>query len=170
MSRTLGSFNRHVNLPKHPQDEQPVRPPRMAALRPESLPRELRGVTDAAKFVSGRGERGRRGPENRRYAGAIMNIDLRETNVMPYENTGTIDYGANGIEQLYSVRSGEVYQKANADISKEVVESTQTGRGVKISHGLQQEFAPPLAGAAESRTAAVSAPLPDYYTYFYAPK
>jgi hypothetical protein len=75
MSRTLGSFNRRVNLPSHPEDSVPTHSPRIAAFHTEDIPAERGGTTGAAKFAAGRGRSGR-GTENRRFAGDIMNIDL----------------------------------------------------------------------------------------------
>jgi hypothetical protein len=103
----------------------------MAALQTETLPDEPVGATGANKFVFGRGERKTRGPENRRYAGTDMNIDLRVPNTIPYEDTEAFNYGQNS---------------------------------VKFSHGMQTLFAPPLAGAAESRVSTASAPMSSYYS------
>jgi hypothetical protein len=136
----------------------------MAALRTEALPDEPVGATGADKFVSRRGGRKSRAPENRRYAGTNMNIDLRAADITPYGNTETLNYGQNGIEQWSRVSSGAIYQQTNEDLRSVTRETTQTGKGVKFSHGMQNLFAPPLAGAAESRLSTVSAPMSSYYS------
>lgn len=117
MSRTLGSFNQRVNLPRHREDYQPSHPPRIAKLRPEVIPEERGGKTGGEKFAAGRGRSGSH-HENRRLAGTALNIDLR------------------------------------------------TEQEIKTTPGLKAAFAPPLAGAAESRTAASAPQLPSMYSNY----
>ena len=84
MSRTLGSFNRRVNLPTHPEDSKMHGQPRMAKLRTESIPEERGGKTGISNSR-------RSGPENRRFAGAIMNIDLSAgMPTQPYDNAQSL--------------------------------------------------------------------------------
>jgi len=128
MSRTLGSFNRRVNLPSHPEDSEMHRPPRMAKLRTESIPEERGGKTDSRGKL-------RRGPENRRFAGAIMNIDLSAgTPTQPYDTAQSLAPGQEGLV-------GKLYSQAPGRIGQRVVGST----------GLQEAFAPTFIGAAERR-------------------
>lgn len=166
MSRTLGSFNRRVNLPRHTEDQQATRLPRIAALRPEVIPGDRTKLeTGGEKFAVGKGRSGHE-RENRRYAGAIMNIDLRVGMSMPYDNYANLNYGAPGtVGQMYTLPEGQIVEKANADLHKRIIESTETGSGIKISSGMQQQFAPPLGGAAEGRTTAYTAELPPAYYY-----
>ena len=166
MTRPLGSFNRRVNLPQHHEDFQPQRLPRIARLRPEVIPGDRGRIeTGGEKFVAGRG-RSAEHRENRRFAGDVMNIDLRVGQSMPYENLQDLNYGAPGsVGQMYTVRSGEVVERANEDLSKRILMSNQTGQNIKISYGMQSAFAPPLAGAAESRTTQAVSELPDLYYY-----
>jgi hypothetical protein len=166
MSRTLGSFNRRVNLPSHPQDSAPAHPTRIAALHTEAMPVDRGGTTGAAKFAAGRGRSGR-GAENRRFAGDIMNIDI-STGIAPtpYDNIASLSYGQEGtVGQMYSRPIGEYYQKANSDLSQRTLVQTETGQDIKISNGMQSAFAPPLAGAAESRSTFTRVALPDMYYY-----
>lgn len=167
MSRTLGSFNHRVNLPSHPEDSQPVRLPRVAALRPEVIPPDRGGTTGGQKFAEGIGRSNRRGPENRRFSGAIMNIDLSTGIVpQPYEITAALNYGQEGtVSPLYSRPAGEYYTKSNSDLSKRTLVTNEAGTDVKVTSGLQAEFAPPLAGAAETRKTAGAVSLPDLLYY-----
>ena len=165
MSRTLGSFNRRVNLPQHREDFQPSRLPRVAALRPERIPEERGGTSGGEKFAMGRGRSGEH-RENRRYAGDVMNIDLRVGMSQPWDNIGSLTYGAPGtVGQMYTLPTGEIKEKVNEDISKRVFTQTETGQDTRILYGMQAAFAPPLGGAAESRTTAQYAQLPDAYYY-----
>jgi hypothetical protein len=168
MSRTLGSFNRRVNLPSHPEDTQLATPRRIAALRPEVIPQDRGGTTGAEKFVAGRGRSvGRRGPENRRFAGDIMNINISAGTVPTQtDNPADLSYGQEGtVGIISSSPSGRYIERINADLKKRSVMQTQTGQNIKISSGLQAAFAPPLAGAAETRSSAYSTALPDLYYY-----
>jgi len=168
MSRTLGSFNRRVNLPSHPEDNQLSTLPRIAALRPEIIPEERGGTTGAEKFVAGRGRSvGGRSPENRRFAGDIMNIELSAGTVPTQtDNVADLSYGQEGtVGVISSSPSGRFVEKINADLKKRSVVQTQTGQNIKISSGLQAAFAPPLAGAAETRSSSRSVALPDLYYY-----
>lgn len=166
MSRTLGSFNRRVNLPSHPEDTTPAPAQRLAALRPEKSPDDRGGTSGAEKFVAGRGRSGK-GPENRRFAGAIMNITLSAGEpASPYDNTAALSYGREGtIGQLASKPAGVYYQRANSDLARRELVQTQTGQDVKITSGLQRAFAPPLAGAAETRSTFTQSVFPDMYYY-----
>ena len=166
MSRTLGSFNRRVNLPSHPEDTTPAPAQRLAALRPEKLPEARGGTTGAAKFVAGRGRSGK-GPENRRFAGEIMNINISPgTEPSPYDNIASLGYGQEGtVGQIFSRPAGIYYQKANSDLSQRILAQTQTGQDIKITSGMQMAFAPPLAGAAETRSTFTRVALPDMYYY-----
>jgi hypothetical protein len=77
MTRPLGSFNKRVNLPHHEEDRQVSRPPRMAALHSEKIPDDRTKVeTGGEKFAAGRGRSQRATPENRRFAGNALNVDL----------------------------------------------------------------------------------------------
>jgi len=168
MSRTLGSFNRRVNLPSHPEDTKPVAITRIAALRPEIIPQERGGSTGAEKFVAGRGRSVRgRGPENRRFAGDVMDIILSAGTVpTQQDNVQDLSYGKEGtVGIISSSPAGRFIEKVNADLKKRHAVQTQTGQNIKISSGMQTAFAPPLAGAAETRSAAFSTALPDLYYY-----
>lgn len=167
MTRPLGSFNRRVNLPSHPEDTQGARPARIAGLKPEMVPPDRGGTTGGEKFSQGRGRSGRQEPENRRFAGAIMNIDL-STGVTPapWEITDSLNYGQEGtVSPLYSRPAGEYYTKANSDLSQRVLGTSTTGQDVHITSGLQAAFAPSLAGAAETRKTAATGNLPDLLVY-----
>jgi hypothetical protein len=146
MSRPLGSFNRRVNLPSHPEDSKPRGETRMARLRTENIPEERGGKTDSRN-------KGRSGPENRRFAGSVMNIDLSPgTPKQPYDTAQSLAPGQEGlVGELQSQASGRVYQKLNADLYKRTQHMNQTGQRVVSSTGLQAAFAPAFIGAAESR-------------------
>jgi hypothetical protein len=100
----------------------------MAKLRTESIPEERGGKTDSRGKL-------RRGPENRRFAGAIMNIDLSAgTPTQPYDTAQSLAPGQEGLV-------GKMYSQAPGRIGQRVVGST----------GLQEAFAPTFIGAAERR-------------------
>jgi hypothetical protein len=87
--RTLGSFNRHVNLPHHPEDREATGS-NSAAKHPLATggydigihrnvnPSDTPSATGGEKFSAGRGRAGRRKPEIR-MAGQALDADIKHS-------------------------------------------------------------------------------------------
>lgn len=75
MTRPLGSFNRRVNLPSHPEDRQVSKQPRMAKLHQDTVPEDrVSSKTGGQAFAASRGRRP--ASANQRFAGNALNVDL----------------------------------------------------------------------------------------------
>jgi hypothetical protein len=85
--RTLGSFNRQVNIPSHPEDREPPGAGTSAkhplarggydmGIHRSTNPEDTPSATGEEKFASGRGRSRRRKPEMR-MAGQALDADLK---------------------------------------------------------------------------------------------
>lgn len=132
MARPLGSFNRRLNLPSHPEDARIRKEPAAAALRTEMTPL---GQVRASDLGMARrpGGGSHNHPGARRMAGQAMNIDLSPGYVST-DPGGYLDTPTGSGEPVL-IYGGRVTQPMNADL------------------GFRQVFSyQPLQGQAELRT------------------
>jgi hypothetical protein len=76
--RTLGSFNKHVNLPSHPEDTRRVSRPQLPAPRFNQFAEDTRNMSAGGKFANSRGRM--------RFAGTAIGADIR--NGEPVDQSG----------------------------------------------------------------------------------
>lgn len=67
--RTLGSFNKRVNLPSHPEDRQPVARQQLPSPRFNRVAEDAQNTSNAGKFFNSRGRM--------RFAGTAIGVDIR---------------------------------------------------------------------------------------------
>jgi hypothetical protein len=89
--RTLGSFNRLVNLQNHSDDHSPPAMPRVAGPQFHRIPEDVNNPSNAGKFVSGRRKPG--GERVSRFAGAALGVDPNENQQVPNQDV-TFSSGA----------------------------------------------------------------------------
>jgi hypothetical protein len=108
--RTLGSFNRLVNLQNHSDDHNPPAMPRVAGPQFRRIAEDVNNPSNAGKFASGQGKPG--GARISRFAGSALGIDLSENQKMPNQevtsSSGTpsrTDVISTGMAELRALNS-----------------------------------------------------------------
>jgi hypothetical protein len=81
MTRTLGSFNRRVRLQQHSEDHETPAMPQIARFQTRLIPEDVNNPSGGVKFAASRGRPG--GERLSRFAGAVLNIDLRKNEQAP---------------------------------------------------------------------------------------
>jgi hypothetical protein len=82
--RTLGSFNRLVNLQNHSDDHNAPAMPRVAGPQFRRIAEDVNNPSNAGKFVSGRRKPG--GERVSRFAGSALGVDPSENQQLPNQD------------------------------------------------------------------------------------
>lgn len=89
--RTLGSFNKRVNLPSHPEDTRRIPRPQLPAPRFNQFAEDTRNMSDGGKFANSRGRM--------RFAGTAIGADIRNGEPVDQNNQGDQQFIASSNRQ-----------------------------------------------------------------------
>jgi hypothetical protein len=89
--RTLGSFNKRVNLPSHPEDTRRVSRPQLPAPRFSRFAEDTKNTSDGGKFANSRGRM--------RFAGTAIGADIRNGEPVDQNNQSDQQFVASSGQQ-----------------------------------------------------------------------